>query len=124
MRRRLALAAALAVLGPATYAGGASSAAADSTIKTAYGPTPTYSMAESGDSDFWTCSGFRLAAGATVQDHFTCTISDQTFTGTFTENTPWPCGCTGWWSDYDGQLATRYVIRVSSNGQVMGTATY
>lgn len=83
-----------------------------------------YAMGASGDTDWWTCSGFRLDAGATVQDHFHCTVTDQTFTGTFTARTPWPCGCTGWVSDYDGQATNDYVIRVSSNGRVEGTAIY
>jgi len=98
-------------------------APAASSQKSAYGPF-TYSMADTGTSDFWTCAGFRLQAGAAVQDHFHCTVADQTFTGTFSESSPWPCGCTGWFSDYDGQLATRYVVRVSSNGTVVGTAVY
>lgn len=121
MKRVLALVSALAVLGLAAFAGSASTAAAASGTKTPYGPV-TYAMGQG--SDFWTCSGFRLAAGNAVQDHFTCTVVDQTFVGTFTESNPWPCGCSGWWSDYDGQEATSYVIRVSSNGKVIGSATY
>lgn len=117
--RRALLGAAAAL----TVAVSAQPASAASPAKTAYGPF-TYSMADSGDSDFWTCSGFRLDAGAAVQDHFHCTVVDQTFTGTFSESNPWPCGCIGWYSDYDGSLATRYVVRVSSNGTVVGTAVY
>lgn len=101
----------------------AAPAPAASQAKTAYGPF-TYSMADTGTSDFWTCSGFRLEAGASVQDHFHCTVADQTFTGTFSASNPWPCGCTGWVSDFDGRVAQRYVIRVSSNGTVVGTAVY
>lgn len=106
---------ALALLAP--------SAPAASPAKSAYGPV-TYSNGPTGDSDFWTCVGFRLTAGAAVEDHFHCTVTDQTYTGTFSESNPWPCGCTGWFSDFDGQTATRYVIRVSSNGHVVGTAIY
>jgi hypothetical protein len=101
----------------------ASPAPAASPAKSAYGPV-TYPMAPTGDSDFWTCVGFRRTAGAAVEDHFHCTVADQTFTGTFSESNPWPCGCTGWFSDYDGQEATRYVVRVSSNGTVVGNAVY
>jgi hypothetical protein len=101
----------------------APSAPAASPAKTAYGPI-TYSMADTGTSDFWTCAGFRLTAGAAVEDHFHCTVTDQTFTGTFSETKPWPCGCTGWVSDFDGQATAHYVIRVSSNGTVVGTAIY
>lgn len=119
MRRLLAVAAAVASLG--TFAAFASTAAADSGNTISYGPV-SYYMADG--TDYWTCSGFRLTAGAAVQDHFTCTVSDQTFTGTFTESNPWPCGCTGWLSDYDGLLATSYVIRVSSNGKVEGIVSY
>jgi hypothetical protein len=115
MKRAVALASALAVLALA----GVTTAAAAPT--TAYGPF-TYAMGD--NTDFWTCSGFRLTAGNAVQDHFTCTVEDQTFSGTFTESNPWPCGCTVWWSDYDGRQATSYVIRVSSNGNVTGTARY
>ena len=101
----------------------ASPTLAASPAKSTYGPI-TYSFATTGDSDFWTCVGFRLTAGAAVEDHFHCTVADQTFTGTFSENNPWPCGCTGWFSDYDGQEATHYVVRVSSNGTVVGNAVY
>jgi len=83
-----------------------------------------YSMGTTGDTDFWTCSGYRLDAGATVQDHFQCTVTDQTFTGTFSARSPWPCGCVGWASDYDGMFTTNYVIRVAGNGRVVGTAIY
>jgi hypothetical protein len=81
-------------------------------------------MSETGVSDFWTCSGVRLAEGSVIQDHFTCTITDQTFSGTFSETKLWPCGCSGWGSDYDGSLATSYLIEVAPNGLVIGTATY
>jgi hypothetical protein len=101
----------------------ASPALASSDHKIPYDAGP-YSMAADGSSDFWTCTGFRLDAGATVQDHFHCTITDQTFAGTFTANNPWPCGCTGWASDYDGTPTDDYVIRVSSNATVVGTAIY
>jgi hypothetical protein len=121
MKRVLALGSALAVLGLAAFAGSASTAAAASVTKTPYGPV-TYAMGD--NSDFWTCGGFRLTAGDAVQDHFTCTVANQTFAGTFTEANPWPCGCTGWFSDYDGQEATSYVIRVSSNGKVVGAVSY
>jgi hypothetical protein len=121
MKRPLALGAAVAVLGIAAFAGSASTADAASGIATPYGPV-TYPMGAG--SDFWTCSGVRLTAGTAVQDHFTCTVSEQTFVGTFTESNRWPCGCSGWWSDYDGREATSYIIRVSSNGKVVGTATY
>jgi hypothetical protein len=99
-------------------------AAADNPL-TSYGPF-TYSMSPVGDTsqDVWTCSGFRLDAGAALQDHFTCTVSNQTFTGTFSESSPWPCGCSGWASDFDGQVAKSYVIRVSGNGLVVGSAKY
>lgn len=110
----------LAVVAAAVAASiGATSAGASPT--TSYGPL-TYPMGT--NSDYWTCSGFRIDAGAALQDHFTCTVSDQTFSGTFTESSPWPCGCSGWWSDYDGSKATSYVIRVSPNGLVVGTANY
>lgn len=101
----------------------ASPALAGSDHKIPYQAGP-YSNSADGSSDFWTCTGFRLEAGSTVQDHFQCTVTDQTFTGTFTADNPWPCGCTGWASDYDGQFTDDYVIRVSSNGTVTGTAIY
>jgi hypothetical protein len=123
MRRLLGLTSVVAVVGLGTFAISASPAVADSASRIAYGPTSAYPVL-GGDSDFWTCSGFRLEAGPVVEDHFSCTIIDQTFTGTFTESNPWPCGCSGWASDYDGRPATSYVIRVSSNGRVEGTATY
>jgi hypothetical protein len=106
-------------------AAGASPAVAGSLAKIAYGPV-SYSQDPTGNgaSDFWICSGLRLQAGATVQDHFHCTVTDQTFTGTFTASNPWPCGCTGWASDYDGAFTDDYVIRVSSIGTVVGTAIY
>lgn len=115
---RLALTAVVAL---GAFASAASTAVAGSPDKTPYGPV-SYYMGD--NTDYWTCSGFRLAAGAAVQDHFRCTVSDQTFTGTFTESNPWPCGCAGWASDVDGQVATAYVIRVSSNGIVVGNVRY
>jgi hypothetical protein len=107
------------------FAVGAAPALAGSVAKIDYGPV-SYSMDPTGNnaSDFWTCSGFRLQAGAAVQDHFKCTVTDQTFTGTFTGSNPWPCGCSGWASDYYGAPTDRYVIRVSSNGIVVGNAFY
>jgi hypothetical protein len=120
MRRALifivALIAAVAVLVPT------GAASAGGTV--AYS-APTYSFwGPGGTTDFWTCSGFRIQDGAAVEDHFTCTVTDQTFSGTFSDSTPWPCGCTGWASDFDGQVATSYLIRVSTNGMVVGTAKY
>jgi hypothetical protein len=119
MKRVMAVIGCIALLGVAC----ASPALASSDHKIPYQAGP-YSMAADGSTDFWTCTGFRLDAGATVQDHFHCTVADQTFTGTFTANNPWPCGCTGWLSDYDGAFTDDYVIRVSSNGSVTGTAIY
>jgi hypothetical protein len=119
MKRVLAMASCVGMLA----AVGASTALASSDNKIPYQAGP-YSMALDGSSDFWTCTGFRLDAGSTVQDHFHCTVTDQTFTGTFTDSNPWPCGCTGWASDYDGTPTEDYVIRVSSNGSVTGTAIY
>jgi hypothetical protein len=118
------LAAALISAVVLAFAAGASPALGDSSPnKVPYQAGP-YSMGVNGDTDWWTCSGFRLDAGSTVQDHFHCTVTDQTFTGTFTARTPWPCGCVGWASDYDAQFTNDYVIRVSSNGRVVGTAIY
>jgi hypothetical protein len=119
MKRVMAVIGCVAWLGVAC----ASPALASSDHKIPYQAGP-YSMAADGSTDFWTCTGFRLDAGAAVQDHFHCTVTDQTFTGTFTANNPWPCGCTGWLSDYDGRATDDYVIRVSSNGRVTGTAIY
>jgi hypothetical protein len=118
IKRRILTLAVLAVAGVATV--GASAAGASSAQQIPY--TASYSF--TGGSDDWSCTGFRLIAGAAVQDHFKCTVTDETFSGTFTESNPWPCGCTGWASDYDGQTATSYVIRVSTNGTVVGTARY
>ena len=106
------------------FAAAASPALGDSSPnKIPYQAGP-YPMGAGGDTDWWTCSGFRLDAGSTVQDHFHCTVADQTFSGTFSDRTAWPCGCTGWASDYDGLPTSDYLIRVSSNGQVVGTAIY
>lgn len=71
----------------------------------------------------WTCTGVRLWLGPSVQDHFTCVASDPSFSGTFTQGKPWPCGCTGWGSDLDGLTAKTYAIHVD-NGKVTGVATY
>jgi len=120
MKRAILLIVAAATLGLAAVA---SPALGSSSHKVAYQAGP-YSMAEDGLTDFWTCTGYRLDAGSTVQDHFHCTVSDQTFSGTFTASKPWPCGCTGWISDYDGTYTDDYVVSVSPNGTVVGTAIY
>jgi hypothetical protein len=117
MKRAFALLTASAMLGLGALA---STAGATSQQKIPY--TASYSF--TGSSDYWNCTGFRLIAGNAIQDHFNCTVTDQTFSGTFTKSSPFPCGCTGWASDYDGQAATSYVIRVSTNGTVVGTAKY
>jgi hypothetical protein len=119
IKRRIPLFAVLAVTAVVT-AVGASTAAATSGQRIPY--TASYSF--TANSDNWSCTGFRLIAGNAIQDHFKCTITDQTFSGTFTESKPFPCGCAGWESDYDGQTATSYVIRVSTNGTVEGSAKY
>jgi hypothetical protein len=80
--------------------------------------------AQGDPSDWWTCTGYRLVAGTSVQDHFTCTVTDQTFSGTFTQAIAWPCGCTGWLSDVDGSVAKTYAIHVGADGRVNGVATY
>jgi hypothetical protein len=118
------LAAALTSAAALALAVGAPPALGDSSPNKIHYQAGPYSMGANGETDFWTCSGVRLDAGATVQDHFHCTVTDQTFTGTFTGSNPWPCGCTGWASDYDGTATYDYVIGVSSNGTVVGTAIY
>jgi len=113
-----------AVVGLGVFAGAAPASVSSAVTKVAY--AQQYSMGGvvgTPGTDVWTCSGYRLTAGASVQDHFTCTIADQTFGGTFTQAIRWPCGCSGWNSDYDGAQAKTYAIHVG-RGVVVGVATY
>jgi len=75
------------------------------------------------DLGFWDCTGVRVTNKNTVRDNFTCTTTATNVTATFTQSIPWPCGCSGWASDFDGQVATSYEIDISA-GEVSGWAIY
>jgi len=75
------------------------------------------------DLGYWTCSGVRVANSHFVRDNFTCTTTATDVTATFSGSLPWPCGCTGWGSDYDGSPTDNYEIDISG-GTVTGWAIY
>jgi len=71
----------------------------------------------------WTCSGVRVDNGNLVRDNFTCTTTATDVTATFSDTVAWPCGCSGWVSDFDGQVSTSYEIDIA-DGIVTGWANY
>jgi hypothetical protein len=75
------------------------------------------------DLGYWSCTGVRVTNNNMVRDNFTCSTTATDVTATFSQNQAWPCGCTGWVSDFDGQVATAYEIDISG-GSVNGWATY
>jgi hypothetical protein len=92
-----------------------------------------YSMDFTGDTDpsytgpadlgNWTCTGVRVTNANVVRDNFSCSTTATDVTATFSDTIPWPCGCSGWASDYDGHVATSYEIDIA-NGTVNGWAIY
>jgi hypothetical protein len=75
------------------------------------------------DLGTWSCSGVRVANSHFVRDNFTCTTTATDVTATFSGSLPWPCGCSGWASDYDGSPTDNYEIDISG-GTVTGWAIY
>ena len=75
------------------------------------------------DLGTWSCSGVRVANKHFLRDNFTCSTTATDVTATFSNSVPWPCGCSGWASDFDGRVATSYEIDLS-NGTVDGWAVY
>lgn len=130
-RATLLVAGGLALAAAGTQISTAAEALASNAAATHY--TSAYSMDFTGatapsytgpaDLGFWQCSGTRVNNKNTVRDNFTCTTTATDVTATFTQSIPWPCGCSGWASDLDGQVATSYEIDISA-GTVSGWAIY
>lgn len=120
------------VTAAAFQVGGAAPGFADPGAATHYSVGP-YSMDFTGgvadgyagpvDLGTWSCSGVRVTNAHFVRDNFTCSTTATGVTATFSDSIPWPCGCTGWASDYDGLVATSYEIDIS-DGTVDGWAIY
>lgn len=72
---------------------------------------------------YWNCAGVRVTNAQHTRDNFTCTTTATDVTATFSSSIPWPCGCTGWSSDFDGKTATSYEIDIA-DGVVTGWANY
>jgi hypothetical protein len=125
--RVLITAAAIAV----PLAASAPASAADAGAATHY--TAAYSMDFTGgtapgytgpaDLGFWNCTGVRVVNAHFVRDNWTCTTTATDVTATFDPDIPWPCGCSDWASDYDGQVATNYEVDIA-DGVVDGWAIY
>ena len=71
----------------------------------------------------WTCSGVRVTNNHFARDNFSCTTTATGVTASFSQTAPWPCGCSGWSSDYDGLPSANYEIDISG-GTVNGWAIY
>ena len=77
----------------------------------------------------WTCAGARVVNRVSVKDSERCVISGYTtgfvpgtYSGDPTGNFP-PYGTIlGWFSDYDGAIATHWTITISDNGDGTFTA--
>jgi len=72
---------------------------------------------------FWNCAGVRVTNAQHTRDNFTCTTTATDVTATFSSSIPWPCGCIGWSSDFDGKTATSYEIDIA-DGVVNAWANY
>jgi hypothetical protein len=130
--RKLAAVAVVAVTAVAVQVGGAGSVFADSGTATHYS-VPPYSMDFTGsvaddytgpaDLGTWSCSGVRVTNAHHVRDNFTCSTTATEVTATFSDSIAWPCGCSGWASDFDGRVATSYEIDISG-GTVNGWSNY
>jgi uncharacterized protein YcfJ len=75
----------------------------------------------------WTCSGAHVVNRVSVKDSETCLISGNTvgfvagtYVGNPNANVP-PFGVTGWFSDYNGAVATSFTATIVNNGD--GTFT-
>lgn len=75
------------------------------------------------DLGYWNCTGVRVVNEHQVRDNWTCTTTAADVTAQFNADNPWPCGCSGWASDYDGQATTDYQVDIA-NGVVNGWAVY
>jgi hypothetical protein len=75
------------------------------------------------DLGTWSCSGVRVTNSHFARDNFTCATTATDITATFSGSIPWPCGCSGWTSDYDGHPTDNYEIDIS-DGTVTGWAIY
>jgi hypothetical protein len=75
------------------------------------------------DLGYWNCSGVRVDNNHFVRDNWTCSTTATDVTATFSDSVPWPCGCSGWSSDFDGRIATSYEVSISG-GVVNGWALY